>query len=83
MKEKLEGIKNIMHTGYGAWTIMNFFFYYRITMDCKDQKSLSMITYQFFLILGCFSAAHVVFFITVVLILVPFILYHIFKLKKE
>jgi hypothetical protein len=36
MKEKLEGIKNIMHTGYGAWTIMNFFFYYRITMDCKD-----------------------------------------------
>ena len=67
---------------YGLWTLYFlglFMDIHAISINCKQNFSMSMINFEIALICGCFSAVNVLFVVFCVVILVPILLYQSFK----
>ena len=68
-------IEVIFHTVYGLWTFESIMTYMKINQNCRNQISVSMITFDLTMILGCFSAVNILFVLMVIMIILPIIAY--------
>mmetsp|Transcript_6159 Transcript_6159/g.9921 ORF Transcript_6159/g.9921 Transcript_6159/m.9921 type:complete len:142 (+) Transcript_6159:701-1126(+) len=60
---------------YGMWTLYNLIRILRMSKNCKDQPSLSILNYEITVMFGCFSAVNVLFISIIILILIPLLTY--------
>ena len=64
---------------YGLWTIFNLMRYFQTSKSCQNQASMSMLNYELALIFGCYPAVNVIFVTLVIIILIPIVIYQIYK----
>lgn len=72
-----EKLDLIHHATFGSWTLVSLFTYMKVSPNCKEMVVMSMINFQISLIIGCFSAVHVLLFAIVLAILIPLLAYSI------
>ena len=68
---------------YGLWTIFNLVRYFQSSKSCQNQASMSMLNYELALIFGCYPAVNVIFVTLVIMILIPIVIYQLYKQYRE
>ena len=73
----------LFNISYGAWTVMNIMTYRRLSSNCKGLNSLTLISYEVFLIIGCIPATNVLFFALIIIIIIPLIVWNFYQRHQE
>lgn len=71
------------HAFYGGWTFASIMNYMKISQNCRDQISVSMLTFDLTMIIGCFSAVNILFVLMVIMIILPIIAYQSWKSYRQ
>ena len=62
---------------------MSLYYYMNISQNCRDLLVMSMINFQFTMILGCFSAVNVLFVGIIIVILIPILIHQAWKHYRD
>ena len=68
---------------YGIWTLIHLIKYSSVSINCKENFTVSMTAFEMTIIFGCFPATHVLFAILVVLVICPLITYSHYNHYRE
>lgn len=82
-KTNSQRIYVFQHATYGIWTLYHLMAFMNVNINCKKLLVMNMINFEAVLIVGCFSAVHVLFVAFILMIILPVFCYQEYKRHQQ